>query len=196
MTKAQPIRLLYEQQPNEPSKPFAAFKTYLEMGSERSLAAVGQKLGKSVGLIERWSRRFDWPARIVAHETHLAALEREATEALTRERAAGWVKRREDHREEEWALRGELIAAGRKVLARFLDGSRGATLGDVTRALDLASKLGRLSSGLATETVEQKTEVDVNFRIEVEAAVKKAYGDVVDAELVQEPRKELNDARP
>ena len=77
-----------------------------------------------------------------------------------------------------------------------MDGSRGATLGDVARALDLASKLGRLSSGLATESIEQKAEVDVNFRIEVEAAVKKAFGDVVDVEVVEEPKKELSDARP
>ena len=39
-------------------------------------------------------------------------------------------------------IASELMEAGRKVLEKFRDGSRGATLGDVARALELASKLG------------------------------------------------------
>jgi hypothetical protein len=172
--------LTFEQQPRESNKAFAAFRTYLDMGPERSLVATGAKLGKSKVMMEKWSRKFDWCGRVAAHGAHLAMVEREATESLTRAKAAGWVKRQEDHREEEWSLRGELILAGRKVLEKFVDGSRGATLGDVARALELASKLGRLSSGLATETVEHQGEVDLNFRIEVEAAVKRVYGEVID----------------
>jgi hypothetical protein len=188
----------FEQQPNESDKAFAAFSLYLSLGPERSMAEVGKKLGKSETLIERWCSRHGWPARVQAHAAHLAIVEREATEALTRAKAAGWVQRQENHREDEWTLRNELIEAGRRVLEKFRDGSRGATLGDVARALDLASKLGRLSSGLATETVEHTGTVDVNFRLEVEAAVRKAYGQAepaptaVDVETV----KELPDARP
>ena len=59
--------LPFEQLPKESAKAFAAFSTYLNLGSERSLAAVGQKLGKSVGLLERWSAKFDWPARVGEH---------------------------------------------------------------------------------------------------------------------------------
>ena len=188
--------LMFEQQTMESDKAFAAFKAYLEMGPERSLVEVAQKLGKSTGLLQRWSRRFGWLERVQAHAAHMATVERQETEALTRQKAVVWVKRQEEHKEEEWTLRGQLITASRKVLEKFMDGSRGATLGDVARALDLASKLGRLSSGLATESIEQKAEVDVNFRIEVEAAVKKAFGDVVDVEVVEEPKKELSDARP
>jgi hypothetical protein len=156
------------------------------MGPQRSLAATGAKLGKSKVMMEKWSRRHDWVGRVAAHTSHLATVEREATESLTRAKAAGWVKRQEDHREDEWSLRGELIEAGRRVLEKFKDGSRGATLGDVARALALASKLGRVSSGLAIETVEHQGEVDLNFRIEVEAAVKKVYGEVIDVESVKE----------
>jgi hypothetical protein len=182
----------FDQLKGESSKAHAAFLTYLNLGPDRSLERVREKCGKSARLIQRWSSRWRWSDRVAAHAAHLATVEREATEALTRAKAAGWVQRREQHKEEEWALRGELIAAGRKVLERFMDGSRGATLGDVARALDLASKLGRLSSGLATESVEHTGEVDVNFRLEVEAAVRKVYGQaepaptVVDVETVKE----------
>lgn len=143
--------------------------------------------------MERWSRRHDWCGRVAAYSAHLAVVEREATEALTRAKAAGWVKRREDHKEEEWALRGELVEAGRKVLAKFKDGSRGATLGDVARALELASKLGRLASGLATDTVEHTGEVDVTFRAEVAAAVRKAYGETALPAIVDVEAREVRD---
>jgi hypothetical protein len=39
--------LAFEQQPRESAKAFEAFSLYLAMGPDRSLAAVGDKLGKS-----------------------------------------------------------------------------------------------------------------------------------------------------
>ena len=185
------MQLPFEQQPKESAKAFAAFSVYLSMGAKRSLDAVRQKCGKSARLIERWSSRWQWAARVAAHGEHFARVEREATEAVARGKSAEWLARREEHKQTEWALRGELVEAGRKVLLKFKDGSRGATLGDVARALDLASKLGRLASGLATETVEHTGEVDVNLRLDAEAAVRKVYGDVVDVE----PLKELPNGR-
>lgn len=180
----------FEQQPKESAKAFAAFSLYLVLGPERSIRAVGEKLGKSEGLVERWSARFDWPARVQAHAAHLAIVEREATEALTRGKAAQWVTRREEHRDDEWALRAELIAASRKVLRRFTEENRGATLGDVARALELASKLGRLATGMATDRSEITGDEGGPIQIEFEVALRKAYGGpapgaVVEAEVVE-----------
>ena len=79
----------FEQQPKESATAFAAFAEYLNLGPERSLASMGQKLGQSVSLMERWSARFDWPARAQAHEDRLARVEREATEALARGKIGG-----------------------------------------------------------------------------------------------------------
>ena len=166
----------FEQQPKESAKAFAAFAEYLNQGPTRSLEAVGQKLGKSVSLIERWSSRWNWTERVLAHAEHLAIVEREATEALTRGKSAEWLTRREKHREEEWAWRGELIEAAQRVLGKFKDGSRGATLGDVARAFELASKLGRLASGLATEMVEHTGEGGGAIKVEFAVALKKIYG--------------------
>src|SRR5690348_15414804 len=91
----------FDQQAKESVKAFEAFSVYLGMGSERSLAAVAQKLAKSEQLLKRWSARFDWPGRVAAHEAHLAGVEREAAEALARGRAAEWLKRQETLRETE-----------------------------------------------------------------------------------------------
>lgn len=170
------MALPFEQQPRESAKAFAAFSVYLNLGPERSLAAVARELAKSEQLLKRWSARHDWPARVQAHAAHLATVEREAQEVITRTRAAEWIQRREDHRQEEWDLRGELIVAGRAVLTRFKDGAKGATLGDVARALELASKLGRLASGMATDKTEVTGEDGGPIRVELSAALAKVYG--------------------
>ena len=179
--------LMFEQQPRESARAFAAFAPYLGMGPQRSLVAVGRKLGKSGTVLERWSRRFDWQARVQAHAAHYAAVEREATEVLTRSKATQWVKRHEEHRDEEWALRGELIAAGRAVLTKFKDGAKGATLGDVARALDLASKLGRLASGMPTDRTEMTGDDGGPIRIELTVALNRIYGEPLAGEVAGPP---------
>ena len=170
------MALAFEQQQKESAKAFAAFSVYLGMGAERSLAKVGQRLGKSGSLIERWSRRFGWTDRVSEHAAHLAAVEREATEALARGKAAVWLQRREEQAEDEWLWRRELVAAGRKVLKRFTEEGKGATLGDVARALELASKLGRLASGMPTEHTALMGLDGGPIQIELSAALNKIYG--------------------
>jgi hypothetical protein len=95
---------------------------------------VGQELGKSVGLIERWSAKFDWLARVQAHVGHLAIVEREAAEALRVGKAAEWEQREQQLRETEWTLRGELVEAGLESPRQVQRQQPGATLGDVARA--------------------------------------------------------------
>jgi hypothetical protein len=53
-----------------------------------------------------------------------------------------------------------------------------------------------MASGLATESVEHTGEVDVNFRLEVEEAIRKVYGQgepasIIDVEAVPEVKSEL-----
>src|SRR5712692_9429432 len=98
------MALAFERQPRESAKAFEAFSVYLNMGPERSLAAVGQKLGKSKALLERWSAKFEWPGRVQAQAAYLATVEREATEALARGKAAEWLKRQQNLRETEWEM--------------------------------------------------------------------------------------------
>jgi hypothetical protein len=110
------MALPFEQQPRESDKAFAAFSMYLSLGPQRSLTLVAAKVGKCRRLMEKWSVRFDWPARVQAHGAHMALVEREAAEALARAKGVDWVKRQEEHREEEWRIRGELIKTAREAL--------------------------------------------------------------------------------
>lgn len=53
----------WEQQPGESAKAFEAFETYRDMGPERSVRKVVQKLNKSLTLIARWSGTYNWTYR-------------------------------------------------------------------------------------------------------------------------------------
>ena len=183
---------LFEQQPRESSKAFAAFSLYLSLGPQRSLAAVAQKLCKSKVVIERWSSNFDWVSRVQAHSAHLAVAEREAAEALSRAKGVDWVTRQEEHREKEWGLRCKVVHLAETAIERWLaKPERCGSLEGIARLLDLASKLGRLSSGLPTDKTEVAGEGGGPVRVEVTMALEKIYGEPLPGEVVDVEAKPL-----
>src|SRR4051794_27080326 len=83
----------WDRRPKESEEAYAAFLAYRDAGRRRSIAAVGQGVGKSGALLERWSSRWHWVERSLAWDNHLRA-ERdrvEVRELLAHERR----KRRE-----------------------------------------------------------------------------------------------------
>lgn len=173
--------MVFEQQPKESNKAFVAFRTYLELGAQRSLVAVAGKVGKSKTMIEKWSRRFDWPARIQAHMAHLAEVERKAIEALAVEKAVEWHKVHEAVRVAEWQRHKKLIALADEMIARWektpsRSGQlRCGTLEGIARLLELATKLGRLAAGMPTEVKEVNTTMKATIDVDWEIAIRKAY---------------------
>ena len=53
----------WDRQSKETAVAYEAFCCYRDMGSARSGVKVGQELGKSKALLERWSSRWDWVFR-------------------------------------------------------------------------------------------------------------------------------------
>ncbi|HEY9174560.1 MAG TPA: hypothetical protein VI136_19925, partial [Verrucomicrobiae bacterium] len=144
--------LPFEQQPHESNKAFAAFSLYLSLGPQRGLREVARKLDKSLTVIGKWSSKFDWPARVTAHGAHLAVVEREAIAATVRSKAAEWESREQKLRETEWAMHERAIAAAKKGLDAYMARDKVyANLADIARMLEIASKLGRLATGLGTD---------------------------------------------
>jgi len=176
----------FEQLPRESAKAFAAFRVYLELGAQRSLATVAGKLGKSKVLMERWSRKYDWGSRVAAYSSHLATVEREATEAMTRASAVLWEERSQKLREQTWAHRERLCALAETAVKRFLDQAyRTGTLEGIARVYDLISILGHRATGVPLQRVEVTGEGGGPVRLEFEMALKKVYGKVVEAEVVE-----------
>ena len=177
--------LMFERQPRESAKAFAAFQEYLGLGPERSLAAVGEKLGKSKVMMEKWSRKYDWPARVAAHGAHLALVEREAAEAVVRAKGADWAERYAELRESEWRARNELVDLAWEVIRRWRSKpERVGSLEGLARLLDLMSTLGRRACEVATERREVTGPDGGPIRVEIEAALEKIYGKPIPGEVV------------
>jgi hypothetical protein len=174
----------FEQQPRESAKAFAAFSLYLNMGAQRSTAAVAAKLQKSEQLIRRWSAKFGWTDRVAAHGAHLAIVEREAMEAVARSKAAEWSQREQALRETEWAMHERAIAAAKRGLDAYMKKETVyANLADIARMLEIASKLGRLATGLGDGEKRKGDELP-SVRVEVTLALEKIYGEPLQGEIV------------
>jgi len=72
--------MIYTRQPDETAIAFAAFAAYRDMGDERSLEAVAQKLSKSKTLMGRWSTKNNWTERAAQYDDYLREQDRKAYE--------------------------------------------------------------------------------------------------------------------
>ena len=186
--------MIFEKQPRESAKAFAAFSLYLSQGAERSTAAVAKELAKSEQLVRRWSAKFAWTDRVAAHAAHLAIVEREAIEAAARGKAAEWESREQKLRETEWAMHEAAIAAAKKGLAAYMDREKVyANLADIARMLEIASKLGRLATGLGDGERRNGDDLPA-VRVEVTVALEKIYGDPLPGELLAEGHQQAKPA--
>jgi len=186
--------LPFEKQPQESAKAFAAFSLYLSQGPERSIEECARKFLKSSRLLRRWAKKFDWPARVAAHAAHLAVVEREAIEAVARSKAAEWESREQKLRETEWQMHEAAIAAAKKGLAAYMDREKVyANLADIARMLEIASKLGRLATGLGDGERRNGDDLPA-MRVEVTVALEKIYGDPLPGELLAEGHQQAKPA--
>lgn len=166
----------WEKLPKESSKALAGFHAYLGLGPQRSLKAAAAKLGKSLKALELWSQKFGWIERALEYDEHLVKVEEEAKEVQLRAKAIDWVKRQEKLKEDEWELVQGVIAKLREFLAKP---PPRISFRDAVYALDLASKVGRLATGMPTENTEKAVEIGPIIQIDIEAALERAYPSVV-----------------
>ena len=178
------MTMIFEKQPLESERAFAAFSLYLSLGPQRGLREVARKLDKSLTVVGDWSKKFDWPARVAAHSAHLAMVEREAIEAAARQNAAVWETREQKLKETEWEMHEAAIAAAKKGLAAYMEKDKVyANLADIARMLEIASKLGRLATGLG-DGAQRKGDDLPAVRVEVTVALEKIYGEPIPGEIV------------
>ena len=155
-------------------------------GRNRSLAKTAEKLGKSKVMMEKLSRKFDWPARVKAHAAHVAEVERLAIEAVAREKAVEWdegagrrAAGKPGGRPEETIADGAEGAAGVAGETERLPGWEG-----MARMLELAFKLKQFATGMPAEVKEVHTNVTGTVEVEWEIALRKAYGPKADGKVI------------
>jgi len=76
---------LWQRQPGESSRAFAAFVRYREMGSDRTHKKVALEMGRSVNNIDQLSTKYKWTVRIKAWDEFLDELKRKTIEKETEE---------------------------------------------------------------------------------------------------------------
>jgi hypothetical protein len=96
-----------------------------------------------------------------------------------------WEQRGAQFREQEWDMAQRLLAAARNLLGRLqLQRGLDPSVNDLTRLLDLASRLGRLSTGLETQKTEVTGPGGGPINIEVEVALRRIYGEPLPGEVI------------
>ena len=133
----------WERQDSESAKAYEAFSVYRDMGADRSLAKVGQEIGKSTKMMEKWSKAHNWVERAEAWD-------REQDRILQKQQIEDIKKMRKRHAN----LAVAMLAKAATALKKIPDDEIKAA--DVSRMVDVASKLERVSRGDVGEVVEER----------------------------------------
>lgn len=72
------------RQDDETEVAYEAFRTYLNLGSRRTMRLTAETVGKNPSLMERWAQRHDWRERARAFDRHMDSAE---TDGLAEELA-------------------------------------------------------------------------------------------------------------
>lgn len=137
----------WERRESESTKAYEAFCIYRDMGRERSLSKVAEKCNKHSSLIGRWSRENDWVKRAAKWDDEQDRIEREIAQ---KEQAKAIRDMRKRHADIGQAM---LIKAAR-ALSKIPDNE--IKPADISRMVDVASKLERISRGDVGEVVEER----------------------------------------
>jgi hypothetical protein len=143
-------------------------------------------------MMEKWSRRFDWPARIQAHGSHIAELERMAIEKLAVEKAVEWHNLHESVKREAWKEAEETIAMVRKARTELIAKGRVPGWEGMARMLELAFKLKQFAAGMNADEKNNANEPP-QVRVEVLVALEKIYGQAEIGSTTNQPAPEIID---
>lgn len=165
----------WEQQPDESSRAFAAFRLYLSLGEQRSVPAVARARAKSgqygkTGSLSRlkdWAAKHVWQERLRAWLAYQAEVEQAALDEQAKKRAVIWAEREQAFRERRFNLGQKLLQRAEDMLKHTLTrrskkSKRGQTIieptewniGQAARLAEAGDKLTSLSLGIATDSQE------------------------------------------
>lgn len=92
MPKTRDAERPWERQPGETEKAYEAFVAYRDLGAQRSVSAVSEKLSKSRQLISRWKAAYSWDERVLEYDNELQREAKRTASAELRKMNARQVK--------------------------------------------------------------------------------------------------------
>lgn len=133
----------WERQDGESTRAYEAFALYRDMGVDRSLRKVAQQLNKSLTIVAKWSTESEWIKRV-------AAWDAEQDRIARKEQAEAIKKMRKRHAE----VASSMIIKAARALNRLKEEE--IKPADISRFIEVASKLERLSRGDTSEVIEER----------------------------------------
>jgi hypothetical protein len=126
-------------------------------------------------------------------DTTEALLAQHAGEREQLQRDAAWRRRTDRLRQQQWEMGQKLLQTSRTLLRRLLKRPNlDASIAEIIRLLELASELGTRAVGLEPEKNELTARLEVSLRVQMEAALKKVYGQPLPGEIIEcEPARQL-----
>ncbi len=174
---------IWLRQAGEGEKAYEAFRCFLELGDERTVAAVGRILGKHRSHIDGWRSKFNWRERATAYDNHL-------TEAAANKARREIVARYENigqNADELLNLGMSAVKKAKKITPRMgLDAiALGLRLAEANRALYVPNERERAHADLqllrleAAHTASEADTDNSNFNAALQAAADEVWNDDV-----------------
>ena len=133
----------WECQEAETPKAYEAFCVYRDMGPSRSIVKAGQKLGKNKITLEKWSSQYSWVKRAAAWDLEQDRISRESQ-----------IKEIQQMRQRHTQLAMKMLDEAEHMLALISD--KDIKAADVSRMVETASKLERISRGDVESVIEER----------------------------------------
>ena len=133
----------WERQKGESTRAYEAFTIYRDMGANRSLSKTWQNLGKSKGTITGWSSKWEWVKRAASWDAEQDRIARQ-------EQISEIKKMRKRHAD----LASAMLVKAARALQRIPEDEIRA--GDVSRMVETAAKLERISRGDVETVIEER----------------------------------------
>lgn len=133
----------WERQLNESPQAFEAFAKYRDMGAARSTAKVSKELCKSVTLMNRWSAEHNWVKRAAAWDAE-----------KDRTARAAQIQDILDMRKRHAATAQKMMKLADEALEHIRPDD--ATVNEISRLVETASKLERISRGDVGDVIEER----------------------------------------
>ena len=152
----------WERQKGESDKAYEAFVTYRDMGTNRSIRAVAQKLAKSRTQIGKWSSGWEWTERVRAYDNE-----------LEKEARAKAVKDRKDMTDRHIKIAMQLQKKALEALTSLE--VEAMTPKDIKEFIKMATDLERLNRTLEEDS-KGKGEATTSLADEIMAAYLKREG--------------------
>lgn len=146
---------MWEKQPGETARAFAAFQIYRDLGPSRTLVKVCEALDKPVHYrvqLGTWSTKYEWVKRSEEFDTYTDKLRLQAME----EEIKAMVKRQ---------THNAMLMQEKALEYLRTRGFPKATLRDVVALMIEGAKLERLNRGEPTENTATKSKVEVSGEV-------------------------------